>query len=153
MSNEKIILKPTAEVLSLCEYTNLLISTALESESLIKSPIGRFESEQTYRGFFKLLIRQLESITVLAQHDLVLAPSANNTARTIFETSIKSRWMFIPIDPYEREIRWLTLIRSQKERQKKLLTHLKKLFSCIRRILFKKSLKHKVFELGMNLVR
>jgi hypothetical protein len=59
----------------------------------------------------------------------------------------------IDSDPYEREIRWLTLIRSQKELKKKLLTHLKKLFSCIRRILFKKSLKHKVFELGMNLVR
>ncbi len=123
--SEHIIKKPTPEILLLCEYNDQLIRASLESHKLIKSKVGRYESERTFLAFSKLLIRQLESISTLARHDLVLAPSANIIARVMFETSVKSRWMFIPVDPYEREVRWLTLVRSQKEREKKILKNLR----------------------------
>lgn len=67
------------------------------------------------------MLRHLESLTVLAREDLVLAPSANLIARSIFETSIRARWMFIPLDPYEREVRWVLFLRSGATHAKKLV--------------------------------
>lgn len=82
--------------------------------------IGRYESEVEFFTLMKLMLRHLESLTVLAREDLVLAPSAQLIARTIFETSVRARWMFVPIDPYEREVRWVLFLRSGTTHARKL---------------------------------
>jgi hypothetical protein len=82
--------------------------------------IGRYESEVEFHTIMKLILRHFESLLTLARKDLVLAPSANIIARTVFEASVRVRWMFLPLDPYEREARWILHLRSAKLQAKKL---------------------------------
>jgi hypothetical protein len=108
-------------VIALCDHCDVLITAYLHGLGVLKQrPIGRYESEIEFYTLLKLMLRHLESITVLARNDLVLAPSAHLIARTIFETSIRARWMFIPIDPFEREVRWILFLRSGTSQAKKL---------------------------------
>jgi len=110
-------------VLALCDHCDILITAYLDALGILKKrpkSLGRYESEVEFYTLLKLMLRHLESITVLARSDLVLAPSAHIIARTIFETSVRARWMFIPIDPYEREVRWILFLHNGMIHTKKL---------------------------------
>jgi hypothetical protein len=78
---------------------------------------------ETYT-IMKLLIRHLESVCELARHDLVLLPSAVVLARAAFEASVRARWMLSPVDPYEREVRWVLHLRSATDHCGKLERHI-----------------------------
>ena len=106
-----IIIPPTPWITDVCDACEGLIRAYLQSD-LTKGASRRFESEVEYYTMLKLMIRHFESLIMLGRHDLVTAPSANVIARTIFETGVRARWMFVPIDPFEREVRWLLLLRS-----------------------------------------
>lgn len=110
----------TREVAGLCDHCDQLIEAYLAGLSERPGSIGRYESETEYFTLMKLMLRHLEGVTALARNDLILAPSANVIARTIFETSVRARWMFLPIDPYEREVRWILFLRTGTEQAKKL---------------------------------
>ncbi|MBE2282717.1 MAG: hypothetical protein IAE77_04565 [Prosthecobacter sp.] len=126
MSNP--IQPPSDEVRAVCDHCDRLIEAYLAELTTRPNSIGRYESEVEFFTLMKLMLRHFESLTVLARDDLVLAPSGNLIARTIFETSVRARWMFVPLDPYEREVRWVLFLRSGTTHAKKLAesTHIPK---------------------------
>ena len=116
------VLKPTPQVLAACDHCDKLIGAYLGGVKSRPQSFGRYESEVEYFTLMKLMLRHFESILALAREDLVLAPSATVIARVLFETSIKARWMLTPIDPFEREGRWIQFFQSgivQAEKLKK----------------------------------
>jgi hypothetical protein len=109
---ESIIKPPTREILAICACGDLLIERYLACLKTIPIQLGRFEAETEVYTILKLLLRHLESVCQLARHDLVLLPSAAVIARAAFEAEVRARWMLKPIDPFEREIRWVLHLRS-----------------------------------------
>ncbi|MBI4325111.1 MAG: hypothetical protein HY674_07585 [Chloroflexi bacterium] len=105
-----IILEPTKETRALCDDTRRLIRAYLNAK--FPQPIGRFEAELEAYTILKLMIRHAEAVVELASNDLVLLPAATVLARAGFEASIRVRWMLRPVDPYEREVRWLLHFRT-----------------------------------------
>jgi hypothetical protein len=118
--NNHVVQPPTNEVLALCDDSDKLIEHYLASVGTIRSSICRFEAEAETYTIMKLLIRHLESVCELARHDLVLLPSAVVLSRAAFEASVRARWMLRPVDPYEREVRWVLHLRSATEHCSKL---------------------------------
>jgi hypothetical protein len=78
-------------------------------------PLGKYESEDEGILLMNIIIRHVESITHLANYDLVLLPSAFILARSILEASTKIKWMLYPKDPMEREARWLVHLKGEEE--------------------------------------
>jgi hypothetical protein len=115
-----IIQPPTKEILALCNDADLLIEHYLACLGTIKGTIRRFEAEAEVYTILKLILRHLEAVCELARQDLVLLPSAIVLSRAAFEASIRGRWMLRPIDPYEREVRWVMHLRSATEHFTKL---------------------------------
>ena len=113
--SESVIQPPTKEILVLCSDSDALIERYLACLSTARSSFRRFEAEVEVYTILKLLIRHLESVCQLARHDLVLLPSAIVVARAAFEASIRGRWMLQPVDPFEREVRWVLHMRSAAE--------------------------------------
>ncbi len=118
--NNHVVQPPTKEVLALCDDSDKLIEHYLASVGTIRDSIRRFEAETETYTIMKLLIRHLESVCELARHDLVLLPSAVVLSRAVFEASVRARWMLRPVDPYEREVRWVLHLRSATEHCSKL---------------------------------
>jgi hypothetical protein len=56
------------------------------------------------------MIRLLESVVALGRGDAVSAPAARILARTLIESSVVTRWMCLPDDPFEREVRWVMML-------------------------------------------
>jgi len=67
-----------------------------------------------------LIIRYAESITLLAREDLILLPAANVIARSTLEAGYRAMWLLDPIDPFEREARWVVYLETGVEHYKKL---------------------------------
>lgn len=118
--NNPIVQPPTKEVLALCDDSDLLIERYLACVGTIRGATHRFEAETEAYTIMKLLIRHLESVCQLARHDLVLLPSAVVLSRAAFEASVRGRWMLRPVDPFEREVRWVLHLRSATEQCSKL---------------------------------
>jgi|ERR1035441_3510049 hypothetical protein len=112
---ESIIKPPTQEILAVCDCGDRLIEKYLACLKTIPIQLGRFEAEIEVYTILKLLLRHLESVCQLARHDLVLLPSAIVIARSAFEAEVRARWMLKPIDPFEREVRWVLHLRSATE--------------------------------------
>lgn len=67
-----------------------------------------------------LLMRHVESVIALARRDLILLPGAYLSARVAFEIGIKILWMLDPEDPFKREVRWLTHLRTEEDFHRKI---------------------------------
>jgi len=88
--------------------------------------IGPYEADVECLNLLKLIVRHVESVTVLALRDLVLLPSAMGVARAAYETTIKLLWMAASDDPFEREVRWLAHLQGEEEYYLKMASKLKK---------------------------
>jgi hypothetical protein len=118
--NNSVVQPPTKEIIALCDDADALIERYLACVGPIRGSIRRFEAETEAYTIMKLLIRHLESVCELARHDLVLIPSAVVVARAAFEASVRARLMLRPVDPYEREVRWVMHLRTAIEHCSKL---------------------------------
>jgi hypothetical protein len=121
--SESVVQPPTKEILGLCDHSDLLIERYLACLNAKPPNWGRFEAEVETYTILKLLLRHLESVCQLARHDLVLLPSAVVIARAAFEAQVRARWLLKPVDPYEREVRWVLHLRSASDHCEKLETN------------------------------
>lgn len=111
----EIQIPPSPEVLAVCECICHVIEKYLEGLTRKRVRLGRFEAEVEAYILQKLVIRHSEAVVLMARHDLVTLPTAHVVARSCFETHVKIQWMLQPIDPFEREARWLQHLRSASE--------------------------------------
>lgn len=99
--------------------TPALIEAAklLEDLSLIAiKAIGKLENVKYYENSSEavtlgyVVVRQVESVAILAKRDLVTIPAALVISRSILEMTARILWMLQPEDPMQREARWLALL-------------------------------------------
>ena len=119
--HEGTALPITPELQEITEYLEVIIDRFdhIWGEE-IRPQNPRFESHTASVFMMWLLMRQVESVICLARRDLILLPGALPIARTAFETGIKILWMLDPDDPYEREVRWLTYLKTEEDFHRKL---------------------------------
>ena len=89
--------------------------------------IGHYEADVECLNLLKLIIRHVESVTVLSLRDLALLPTAMGIARAAYETTIKLLWIAAPADPFGREVRWLAHLQSEEDYYLKMASQLAKL--------------------------
>jgi len=108
----EIQIPPTPAIFKLCDCIDRMIENYSSAFGAGKIRLGRYESEVEAYILQKLVVRQAEATILMARHDLVFLPAAHVTARSCFETHVRIRWMLHPIDPFERETRWVLHLKS-----------------------------------------
>ncbi len=109
----EIQIPPTAAIRAAADALDGVIMRFSAGCSTIPS-MGAWEAIDEAHVMLALVIRNIEAVTMLARHDLVLLPGAMVMARAAFETGITVRWMLQPEDPYEREMRWLRMCAKRE---------------------------------------
>ena len=109
---EKIIIPPTPDIIKVCDLLDQLIHNLLEARDTI-TKWGEFEAPVECLNLMYLMSRNVESITLIARHDLVLLPSAIHLTRSVFEMAIKVLWMLQPSNDMEREVHWLAQLQTE----------------------------------------
>jgi|GEM_PF-3347576 len=107
-----IILPPTEQLLAACEHLERVITRLIAARDELD--VGRYEADVEACLLFNLVLRHVESVLVLARHDMVLLPAAFTAARAAFETSNKAAWLIDADDPFEREARWLAHLGEEE---------------------------------------
>ena len=115
MTTKTIVLPPSKALIEAAGVIETALSEFLDTRDKIVTSWGKFESETEALNLFYLIIRHAEAISLLARTDMVHLPSALTLARTAFEIAVRILWLLHPTDPFEREIRWLALVREDEE--------------------------------------
>jgi hypothetical protein len=114
---------PTPEIMLATTLLDEALARLIQEKSTCH-PDGKFESDVEALNLLHLIIRHIESVTVLATRDLVTLPSAMTVARAAFETTIKLLWLIDPDDPFDREVRWLAQLQTEEEYYKNVAARL-----------------------------
>jgi hypothetical protein len=102
-----------AAVGAACRELDAAIGLFLDASRTLPC-LGTYESEVEALNLFYLAIRDTEGVIALVRADLVLLPAAIAASRAAFEVAVKAAWMIDADDPYNREVRWLTHLRSEE---------------------------------------
>jgi len=109
------------EIRGACDHIDSLLASFLAARRKA-SFSRRFEAPVEVRCLLNLMLRYAESIITLAREDLVLLPAANVVARSMLEAGYRAMWLLDPVDPFEREARWLATIETAIAHYRKLST-------------------------------
>ena len=112
--NGKAILPPTPEINEVADIFDETISKFLEIKGNTATSLGTYEADIESVLLFNLVIRNVESVIVLAREDLVLYPPAMTLTRSVFEIAVNILWLLDPEDPFDREVRWLAFLREEE---------------------------------------
>lgn len=121
-----VVLEPNEKIRKSAELLEEAVGRFLRARSTFRD-FGRFESSIESLNLMYLLIRNVEGCVELARKDLVLLPAAMTLARSAYEIGFKIKWMLDPVDPFEREARWLAHMKSEVEFYDKLIAKYSKL--------------------------
>jgi hypothetical protein len=110
---KNIVMPPTPDIEKACDLLENWIHSFLEARDSIPS-FGEFEAPIESLNLMYLMIRNVESIILMARHDLVVLPSAMHLARSVFEMAMKARWILSPNDVFQREVRWLAQLQTEE---------------------------------------
>jgi hypothetical protein len=59
-----------------------------------------------------LVVRHTEAFCAVARDGVSMLPSAQVLARAVFEVAARGLWLLAPADPFQREARWLALMKE-----------------------------------------
>jgi hypothetical protein len=122
-SGSKVAFPPTPNALHLTDLVQEAIGRTLNGYVASK-PSWRYEADFEARTLMWLTIRTTEGVYELARKDLVLLPAALSATRSAFEISVRALWLLDPVDPFEREVRWLKHLETEEKYQDKLANRL-----------------------------
>src|SRR5437667_407082 len=100
---DHIVMPPPQTIFAIAALFDSAIARFIVA-SASTPPLGRFESEVESKKLLILVIRNIESLLVIAKTDLVLLPSAYVLARAVLEIGVKAAWIVEPEDPFQREV-------------------------------------------------
>ncbi len=75
-------------------------------------------------GLLLLLLRNVRAVCALAEQDVEYLPAAGATARTAFEAAATAVWLVRPEDDRERDTRWASRLRAEREDHVKIIRDL-----------------------------
>ena len=119
-------MEPTQEILNSCNHIENLLK-AFKNETENRTISRRFEYNIDAATSIRHMAVLINSIVCLAKNDLSYVISANMIARGVVETAFKTLWIQKPMNPFEKESRWVLYLETAVEHFKKLseITHLK----------------------------
>jgi hypothetical protein len=123
---ENIILPPNLEIKKVCDLLENWIHNFLKARDSIPST-GQYEAPLESLNLMYLMIRNVESIILMARYDLVVLPSSLHLTRSVFEMAMKVMWMLAPNDAFEREVRWLAQLQTEEKYFERFAQRLKKI--------------------------
>jgi hypothetical protein len=92
----------------------------LEDATLkVLKAIGKFDNAREYESSTEsvtlgwVVVRQVESIAILAKRDLVTIPAALVISRSVLEMTARILWMLRPETHMQRKARWLALLGGE----------------------------------------
>jgi hypothetical protein len=115
MTQEKIVLSPSPGLVEAAHVLEATVTAFLETRDKTVTSWGKYESETEALKLYYLVVRTCEGISLIARTDMVLLPAAFALARTAFEIGTRILWLLHPSQPFEREVRWLALMREDED--------------------------------------
>src|SRR5262245_45407378 len=109
-----IVMLPTPQVVLAAARLSEACGRYLRARSTLPDTFGAWEANVEALNLTYLVIRHVEAITELAQKDLVLIPTATLAARAAFEASVRTRWLLLPDDSFDREARYLAHLAGEE---------------------------------------
>jgi hypothetical protein len=102
--------------------TNLLEVAARRFRLSLRTipSIGRYEAPDEALLVLSLMTRNIEAMVLIARQNLALLGPAMAIGRTTFEQGLRVKWMLYPANPFEREARWLAMMRESEESYRRL---------------------------------
>lgn len=120
------MLVPTPTILQVADTLEEVIARLINACATIPRASTWYEADVEARKMIIYIIRNVESVITLAQRDLVLLPGALSISRTAYEASLKSQWLLDPTDPFDREVRWLSLLKKEEDEYSRAVKELRK---------------------------
>jgi hypothetical protein len=81
--------------------------------------IGKYEASDEALSILYLMTRNVEAIVLLARQNLALVGPAMAIGRATFEQGLRVKWMLYPTGLFEREARWLAMVKESEESYRK----------------------------------
>lgn len=109
-----IVQPPTPRLLMACELLDEMVGCVAKCKQRRVVGWAVYESTPAASSLLNLAIRDVEAMCALARVDMVLAPAACVLGRAVFEICVRMQWMLLPDAVFEREARWLALLREEE---------------------------------------
>src|SRR5690242_19547695 len=106
-----IVLEPTRELRRLATRIDFALGQYLTARGNC-ALTSVFEAPRHGWTLSNLALRHAEATLVLAKTDMALAPTGWVAARAATETAAKCLWLLQPEDEWQREARWIALLRE-----------------------------------------
>lgn len=99
-----------ARAADLLEAAVAAVSTAFAS-----APTTAYEADVEANLIIHLTIRDAEGVALLAREGAFMYPAAMVLTRAAYEGALRVMWMLHPDDPFEREARYLAMLKETEE--------------------------------------
>lgn len=109
-----IVQPPTPELIKAIDAFDVMIGELIRAKGSYSSDFGTFEAPVEAYVLLNTGIRTAEAIGTLARTDAVLMPAAHQLSRSLFEIAVRTTWLLLPDNPFEREARWLAHLKSEE---------------------------------------
>lgn len=104
---------PTSDTRAVADFADMLVARFLEARHSI-NPLGRVEADIEALNLIYLMIRHVEGVACLSREDLALLPPALVASRAAFEAGVRALWLLQPLDPFDRDARYLAHLRTEE---------------------------------------
>lgn len=102
---------PTAGMLGVCDALDATIIQYLGEVSKLR--VGTYEADVEALLMFKLGVRQVQGVLVLARQSIALVPAAFHLARAAFECCARAAWLVNEDKPLLREARFIAHLNGE----------------------------------------
>ena len=125
--SQQISMPPTEAIVRAANVISEGVRRFLANREPLLEHLGRYEAPIEAVLLLNVVVRHLETLTLMARHDLVLFPSAAVVARAALDSAIRVLWLLRPSDKLERETRWLAQIKEEEHSRARALRLIEKL--------------------------
>ncbi len=109
---ETTAIPPTPALVEAAELLEDVTLKVLKAIGKLKNA-RKYESSTESMTLGWVIVRQVESIAILAKRDLVTIPAALVVSRSVLEMTARILWMLHPETHMQREARWLALLGGE----------------------------------------
>ncbi len=101
---------PTPELASLASYLSGVVAKVVRARDSIAGNGTPWEAPREAWALSNLMVRNIDTVLLLARHGEAHVTAAWANTRTAFEQSVRIIWLLYPADRFHSECRWLTLL-------------------------------------------
>lgn len=112
MPSTNVAIAPSSQLKRAANRVMFAIATLMSSRTTRAVDQGRWEAPKHAWALSNLILRHAEATAELARLDAALLPSALATSRASLEGAIRMSWLLEPDNEWQREARYVTMVRE-----------------------------------------